>query len=264
MNHPEDLLADLVAGSIGDADRARLEAHLATCATCRRDAALATQARRALGDLGPATPPTSLAEAAIAAAVSAGGPDDLATARAARRRQRWLGAVAAAAVIVVIAVAAPKLGSPSGTSAEPAAGAGAQAAYPPASAVDVMQADLSAEQLAIAATTLGGLPAPAAAPVENGATATGAATPLPAFDARAELPNRLPAATACLDQAFDHATPGVLTRVVLARFEGTPAYFGLYAVGPGAGLAPTRLQLLVASVDGCQPLGSAYALLPGE
>jgi hypothetical protein len=87
---------------------------------------------------------------------------------------------------------------------------------------------------------------------------------LPAFDARAELPARLPAATTCLDQAFDHGTPGVLTRVLLARFDGAPAYFGLYAVGPGAGLAPTRLQLLVASVDGCAPLGSAYALLPGE
>jgi hypothetical protein len=117
----------------------------------------------------------------------------------------------------------------------------------------------------VAAAALGGIPAPATAPAEGAGTATAATTsPVPALDARAELPDRLPAATACLDQAFDNGTPGVLTRVLLARFDGTPAYFGLYAVGPGAGLAPTRLQLLVASVDGCSPLGSAYALLPRE
>jgi hypothetical protein len=169
-------------------------------------------------------------------------------------------------VIALIAVAAPKLGSsPSGTQAESAAGgAGASVPYPPASGVDVVRADISADQLAVAAATLGGISTPTAAPVENGATASGAAsTPLPAFDARASLPSRLPAATACLDRAFGRATPGVLTRVLLARFDGTLAYFGLYAVGPGAGLPPTRLQLQVASVDGCQPLGSAYALLPG-
>jgi hypothetical protein len=168
-------------------------------------------------------------------------------------------------VIALIAVVAPKLGSsPSGTHAEPAAG-GAAVAYPPASGVDVVRADLAPDQLAVAAAALGGIPAPAAAPAEGAGTATAVATsPVPALDARAELPDRLPAATACLDQAFDNGTPGVLTRVLLARFDGTPAYFGLYAVGPGAGLAPTRLQLLVASVDGCSPLGSAYALLPRE
>jgi hypothetical protein len=49
--------------------------------------------------------------------------------------------------------------------------------------------------------------------------------------------------------------------VVEAGYEGTPAYLGFYAVGPGAGLPATRIQLLVASVDGCRPLATAYALV---
>ena len=264
MNHPSDLLVDLVDGTLTNDDRALVEDHLETCATCRSEVALATRARTALRTLAPVEPPASLADAAIAEAAGARPAADLVAARAARRRGRWLGIAAAAAVIALIAVVAPKLGSsPSGTRAEPAAGAAL--AYPPASGVDVVRADLAPDQLAVAAAALGGIPAPAAAPAEGAGTATAATTsPVPALDARAELPDRLPAATACLDQAFDNGTPGVLTRVLLARFDGTPAYFGLYAVGPGAGLAPTRLQLLVASVDGCSPLGSAYALLPRE
>jgi predicted anti-sigma-YlaC factor YlaD len=266
MNHPSDLLVDLVDGTLTNGDRALVEAHLETCATCRSEVALATQGRAALHTLAPVEPPASLADAAIAEAARARPAADLDAARAARRRGRWLGIAAAAAVIALIAVAAPKIGSsPSGTRAEPAAATGAAVGYPPASGVDVVRADLAPDQLAVAAAALGGIPAPAAAPAEGAGTATAATTsPVPALDARAELPDRLPAATACLDQAFDNGTPGVLTRVLLARFDGTPAYFGLYAVGPGAGLAPTRLQLLVASVDGCSPLGSAYALLPRE
>jgi predicted anti-sigma-YlaC factor YlaD len=266
MNHPGDLLVDLVDGTLSADDRALVEAHLETCATCRSEVALATQARAALDTLAPVEPPASLADAAIAEAVGMRPAADLDAARAARRRGRWLGIAAAAAVVALIAVAAPKLGSsPSGVQAESAAGAGAAVSYPPASGVDVVGANLSPEQLAVVAAALGGISTPVAAPAEGSGTSTAAATtPMPALDARAELPERLPAATACLDQAFDHSTPGVLTRVLLARFDGTPAYFGLYAVGPGAGLAPTRLQLLAASVDGCSPLGSAYALLPRE
>ena len=42
--------------------------------------------------------------------------------------------------------------------------------------------------------------------------------------------------------------------MILARFEGEPAYLGVYLIGPGAGLPPTLLQLNVASVHGCNPV----------
>ena len=80
------------------------------------------------------------------------------------------------------------------------------------------------------------------------------------------VPERLPAATQCLEQAFPDEATGTLTRVVLARYEGRPAYFGLYAVGPGAGLPPTQLLLLVASVHGCDLLAAALhpSVAPGN
>jgi hypothetical protein len=61
-----------------------------------------------------------------------------------------------------------------------------------------------------------------------------------------------------LNEAFGHRT-GTLSRVVLASYEGKPAYLGVYLIGPGADLPPTLLQLRVASVHGCQPLGQTTA-----
>ena len=71
--------------------------------------------------------------------------------------------------------------------------------------------------------------------------------------------SRLPSATECLDRAFQPA--GTLSRVILARFKGQPAYLGVYLIGPGAELPPTLLQLNVASVHGCNPVGQTTARL---
>jgi hypothetical protein len=47
-DHPEELLAEYVEGSLGADDRARVEAHLASCAICSEEVAVAGQARTAL------------------------------------------------------------------------------------------------------------------------------------------------------------------------------------------------------------------------
>ena len=49
--------------------------------------------------------------------------------------------------------------------------------------------------------------------------------------------------------------------MILARFKGEPAYLGVYLIGPGAELPPTLLQLNVASVHGCNPVGQTTARL---
>src|SRR5205807_10052002 len=45
MNHPEELLAAYVEGALGDQERAEVDAHLATCGTCRDEVELAARAR---------------------------------------------------------------------------------------------------------------------------------------------------------------------------------------------------------------------------
>lgn len=251
MSHPDPHLAEYVDGTLPAERRADVEAHIAGCARCRQEVALATAGRETLRTAADVPVPAGIADRAIAAA---GAPTDLDAARA-RRPTRWLGAAAAvAAVVALVAVAAPKLGS--SPSSVTAAGAGAQQAtdssFAAATGVEVTQADVRNDDLAGLAATVGGVQAPEAASGGSGVA--------PTFDhARIDAAG-LPRATDCLASAFGD-TPGTLTRVIEAGYEGTPAYLGFYAVGPGAGLPATRIQLLVASADGCRPLASAYALL---
>jgi Putative zinc-finger len=49
--HPEELLAEYVEGSLEPDDRGRVESHIATCVSCREEVALAGSARQALGAL---------------------------------------------------------------------------------------------------------------------------------------------------------------------------------------------------------------------
>jgi len=258
MSHPGPLLTDFVDGTLGAAERADVQAHLATCATCRDEVAVARTARSALRALPVATPPPGVADAAIAEASAQ--PTSIDTARPRSdpsTTRRWLAAAAVAAAIGLIAVAAPKLGPSPSQSMAAGSDAAADQSFAKAAGVEVVDANVSQTQLATVAAALGGVqPAEAAA---SGVSLGETAQP-PDLQARHVLPAELPHAAACLDQAFGD-TPGTLTRVLGARFEGTPAYFGLYAVGPGAGLPPTRVQLLVASVRGCDVLASAYASL---
>ena len=259
MSHPGPLLVDLVDGTLDAAERAEVEAHLAGCAQCRREVALARAARSSLRALPAAVPPPGLADAAIARA-EAGPVAHITGARSPSASRRWIAVAAAAAAIIVIAVASPKLGSsPSQTSAA-GAGGPADRSFAQAETLEVVDANLSAEQLATAAAALGGVQAGVESAPSSDASAVSGGSGLPDLRPSQQLPERLPEASACLDDAWG-ATPGQLTRVILARFDGKPAYLGLYAIGPGAGLPPTRLQLLVASVGTCQALGSGYALL---
>jgi anti-sigma factor RsiW len=256
MSHPGPLLTDFVDGTLGKAERADVEQHLETCVTCSDEVALARAARSALRALPVATTPPGLADGVIAEAtrptqIDASGP----RAKASTTR-RWLAAAAVAAAVALLAVAAPKLGSAPSQMAAGSEGA-ADRSFAKAAGVEVVAANVSQAQLATVAAALGGIQPVEAAPTSGSVGATAQPRDLQAGQV---LPAKLPQAAACLDQAFGD-TPGTLTRVLQARFEGTPAYFGLYAVGPGADLAPTRVQLLVASVRGCDVLASAYASL---
>src|SRR5688500_12222690 len=51
MTHPEELLSGYVDGTLPTEERAVVDAHLATCATCREEVELAHEALTALGSL---------------------------------------------------------------------------------------------------------------------------------------------------------------------------------------------------------------------
>ena len=91
-DHPHDLLAEYVDGALGPEQRASVEAHLASCLSCREEVDLAARARHALAEL-PEVP----APAGIALGVRR-------EARRPSRAGRWIAATAAAAVLAGVIV----------------------------------------------------------------------------------------------------------------------------------------------------------------
>jgi anti-sigma factor RsiW len=264
MTHPGPLLTDYVDGSLAPEEAAPIEDHLRTCATCREEVRLAGAARQALGATSTPAPPAGLAEAAIAEAermATARAPEvtSLRTSASQRPRPstpRWLAVAGAAAAIALIALVVPRLGQP-GTSPASMEAAGGDVAHPPATTVEVQNVDYGSDIVARVAATFDSAVAGvgSAAPVEG--AASGTTGPIPTLagpeDAVKLAPERLAAAMRCLDHAYDNQD-GTLTRVILARYDGQPAYLGVYLQGPGAGLEPNLVLVVVASVHGCEPL----------
>lgn len=244
MTHPGPELTDYVDGTLPASAAGRVQDHLRTCATCRREVDLATAARFTARAAAEPTPPPGLADAAIAEAAgiaAARSPevrslDPSASQRPRPASPRWLAILGAAAVIALIVLLVPKLGQPGGSSSPAAAGAAAEASYPHATAVEVQHADYGSDMLARVMATFDAAAVPGAA---NGATGEAAASgtsapisPIAAPDTAVKLsPEKLPRATRCLDSAYDNQG-GTLTRVILARYEGQPAYLGVYVQSP--------------------------------
>ena len=272
MNHPGPLLTDYVDGTLDPSTRAEVDAHLRTCATCRRELGLALAGAGAAQGLDDPGAPEGLGDAAIAEAARVAAernPEVSPIAGRARRRpvtSRALAAAGAAAAVLVLIAIVPKLGqSSNGNLAQVAAGGAAAspaalAAYPHASGVEIQHADYSSEGLpqVVDRLRMSFVAAPVASQGDGAAEATsGPSFPSPTVSTD---PSLLPKATACLNKAFGNPN-GTLSRVVLATYQGQPAYFGVYLIGPGAGLPPTLLQLNVASVHGCQLLSQTTGRL---
>ncbi|MFN8233941.1 MAG: hypothetical protein U0V56_10890 [Actinomycetota bacterium] len=64
----------------------------------------------------------------------------------------------------------------------------------------------------------------------------------------------------CLQAAAPDA-PGDLTQLIEARFQGRPAYFGIYVEGPGVGQPPDKATVWVVSRRDCAILSFAQAKL---
>jgi hypothetical protein len=270
MSHPGPLLADYVDGTLDPSARAEVDAHLRGCATCRAEVDLARAGLQRAQGLTDPSAPGGVAEAAIAEAerlTVERNPGVTPIAGRARRRpttSRVLAAAGAAAAILLVVLVAPKLGqSNSDGSSQAAAGAGPHT-YPSATAVEIQHADYSFDALPGLATELRSAVTTNRDSAYLSGEAAPQATAVPGFSAAGGTvdanPDRLHAATECLDTAFG-GSPGTLSRVILASYQGEPAYLGVYLIGPGAELPPTLLQLNVASVHGCNPVGQTTARL---
>lgn len=242
MNHPFELLADLLDGTLDEGDLAGVRAHLDSCPTCREDVALATAGRDAARSLPQAAAPADLHRRVVAAA---GGGKDV-PGRGTPTWYRWAGVAAAAAVVVAIAIALPNVGGGDSSGApERAQGpmsAGSEEAQDAGSVgqIEVQDANYDAkelEQLARATSSN------SSAAIESGGAPT----------------RDDPTAATCVSQAFDEQPAGRLARLIQARFEGRDAYIAVYLEGPGANEPPDTAVVWVAARDDCSILSFASA-----
>jgi hypothetical protein len=264
MSHPDDLLAPYVDGSLSPEERVVVDAHLAGCARCRDEVELAGVARSALAELrGPVEVPSRVGAAALEEA------RESRTAPGHPGWYRWIGAAAAAAAIVLaVAIAVPTLtggedGSGGSLAAEDAVSGGGGGAED-APTVERIDGNLDANDLPglaepVRRAALGvdtGLEAPDATAELDGETGFAEASALPAAAGRHAT------AVECLYTAFPPVADTELRRLLEIRFEGTPAYAGVFfaAAGTGSGDATWEvdtLQVIVASRDGCALLSTA-------
>jgi Putative zinc-finger len=256
MTHPDDLLADYVDGTLGGDELRRVRRHLASCARCSSEVDLAGGARTALASLQEPPVPARVGGAAIEEAHRAG--DGAVTGILSRRtaapvRYRWAAGAAAAAALLVLLLAIPHLGSgPGGAQVAASGEAAANDRTKPADAVEIERRNYDADDVAALALSYRSRAPVPAAPATS--SAGGAVKDAPgAFSA--EL---APDATTCLLSAVPN-TGGQLVRLIRARFEGTPAFIGVYLEGPGAGQPPDTVRVWVVSVKGCAILNSTEA-----
>lgn len=246
MTHPEELLAAFVDGTLAEADRRTVERHLAGCARCAAEVAEARAGVTALRKLPQAAAPPGLADAARREAEPASR--EIGRRSEVPRWQRWgVPALAAAAVVLLLALVLPRVGGGGAGSADRAAPAAVSASSAPEAAavpLEIQGTDYRSDALSTLATTT-------ATALAGGAPAEGGSAPT-----RAAGSADATAGAACIQRAF-RQVPGALVRMILARFEGTPAYIALYAEGPGAGQPADAVTVRVADAQRCRALSIA-------
>jgi Putative zinc-finger len=253
MTHPDDLLVDYVDGALSGEDLRRVERHLVTCGRCRSEVVLAGGARAALATLVAPAVPSRVADRAIDEAEGGNGSSTVVgihSRSVAPSWYRWAIGTAAAAALLVAVVALPHIGNGPGRQA--AAPAAESDALGPAKRADTVEIEhrnydtAAVQDLALTYRSSTQVPTTA-----EGDTTNGGANPqeTPAAFSRELTPD----ATACLATAVPNPE-GQLVRVIRARFEGTPAFIGVYLEGPGAGQPPDTVRVWVVSARGCSIL----------
>ncbi|HET7928744.1 MAG TPA: zf-HC2 domain-containing protein [Actinomycetota bacterium] len=260
MSHPDDLLADYVDGTLAERERAVVDAHLTGCARCSAEVRQAAAARAALNELEDVPVPFGVTGPVLAEAGR----------RFERRpgvvwgRFQWAAGLAAAAALVLV-VALNLGGEDTRNAAAPArtaadaggtGAAGAEAAAPAAIPFAGLehQADVNYDEAGIHAVASEAADAVLAAEDAAGSQA--------AFASGSVSKERTSLARDCIDQSGVRGPNDALIRLIQARFEGTPAFIGVFAEGPGAGQAPDHIVVFVVATDDCRILSTASQRIP--
>ncbi len=262
MTHPEDLLAGYVDGTLTEKEGVVVEAHLATCETCREEVALARAAIPALAALPDEPVPLGLTGPVLA---EARRRDERRIGTRLGRLQWGLGLAAAAALVAVLAVTLPNLGggAETGNRAATAGGGGAAGAGPEAATApkDALAALAGLEHESTdydqaSVQALAGLVAREGANFSIAELAPSASTsPVPASANKLTEPS---AAIRCLrSSGAEISQDHQLVRLIEARYEGAAAYLGVFLEGPGAGQAPDTVVIWIVSKQSCAILDLA-------
>jgi hypothetical protein len=253
MTHPEEHLAGYVDASLSPHERRIVDAHLLDCARCRGDVAIAAGARAALRSLEEVPAPPGVAASALQ---EAGAAKRTSPSSGPPAWYRIAGVAAAvAAGLLVVALVLPKVGGSSNDASERArsdAGSvedGAIATSTEATALEIQDVDYDD-------SSLSALSASYKAAEDQGGVATSGA-PEAAF---AAAPQQTQKALRCIVKSAPDET-GLLTRLIKARFQGTPAYLAVFLEGPGADQPPDAVSVWVFATDGCAILSYSYSPL---
>jgi hypothetical protein len=257
MNHPEELLAEYVDGSLGDAARASVEAHLEACPRCRGEVGLAGTARAAIRRLPQVEAPEGVASKALNEAAGSRAEEP-------PRYARLLPIAAAAVLVGLLAIALPRLGSDQ--LATPAAGeAGvteaADGAAPRAAPVvgttdqlaKLARGRVRVEKQAVdydddglralvdgAAARWSGVAFPSA-------TALGFAVAAPsALDA-----TNAGIAARCVFEDVPEKKPAILVQLIDATYQDEPAYLAVVLEGSEAGSPADVAVVWIVRKDDC-------------
>jgi len=254
MTHPEEHLSGYVDGTLAKDERAEVDAHLATCATCREEIELSTRAVTMLRELPEVPVPFGTTRPVVA---EAGKERASRTRRSWGGRTQWAAGLAAAAVLVaVVAVALPRVGreartesaAKGGVPAAPTRAPGMEAALSGAVPLELQpNADYDAtklERLADSSAQRAGFNATLASPSAEDASA-----------------GKAEGAAACLARPGGLTGQDRLVRLIQARYQGTPAYLGVYLEQPGAGQPADRIVILVVARLDCSILSFSFKRL---
>jgi hypothetical protein len=240
QDHPDELLAGLADGRLDERERSEVDAHLATCGRCRQELPLALRAATAVSRLPELDPPVGSTRKVV---------DEARPVRPPRRAWAWAAAPVAAAVLGLAVWALVAGGGGGGLGGVPSAAGGGGGAVAGAERISDQRVKESSENFDQAKIqALAGKLAPrsgrtAALSSGRDRTTSGKAFAQNASDA-----------VPCITATANPTKNDQLLEVLVARFEGTPAFVGVYLHRPGAGQPPSLLTIWVASQNGCNLL----------
>ena len=243
MTHPEELLAGYVDGALADDERAAVDAHLATCETCREETELALHAVTALASLEEEPVPFGVMNPVTAEV----GRRSRGQRMPRRGRLEWAAGLAAAAALVALAaVGLPHMlgGGAGGGAAMSADSAGTAEREP--TAESLAAAGLEVQPVNYDTAGLEALASDVAAQAKSDGMMVGGLQSPAAQDATR-------AALECLLRGSSLTENDQLVRLIEAKFQGTPAYLGVFLESPKAG-QPDQVVIWVVAQKDCSIL----------